>query len=113
MKNDFYDKTYEAFCLIGKIKEVEARQKRKEEYDKERNVVTKYKGWATTSKNIFAGCYDVWETEQDMLDSNEIIKTNLDRVRKQGYIDVVSGNDEWFVTDLGNTLYDQYLKKEN
>ena len=70
-------------------------------------------GWRPTHKNIWQGCYDVWETEQDRIDSVNIPKWRMEEAEKNGYIfskTIPLGKYEqvvWGLTEKGKRLYEE------
>ncbi len=66
--------------------------------------------WRATHRNIWQGCYDVWEIEQDMIDSGNIPRQRMQAAEDDGLITSVTVDYgkykqvEWKLTERGEEL---------
>lgn len=62
-------------------------------------------GYRATTRNIFRGCYDVWENEQERLAfaALNIPKQRMDEAKSLGLVDskLVGKEEEWELTEAG------------
>jgi hypothetical protein len=68
------------------------------------------KGWGSSKRYIFQGCYDVMETDWDADLCNQTMIGRLNEAKELGLIMNESGeyfwhmSDNWHLTELGSTI---------